>query len=405
MAETYVVRPDLDFVNRVVDEGGEDLKKCFQCATCSVVCELAAGQPNPFPRKEMIWAQWGLKDRLMADPDVWQCHQCNDCSAKCPRGARPADVLASVRREAVQHFAAPQFLSRWVNRANLVPLLLLPVVLLLLAKFAQGPIWDSGQSVLQHLHHEGFYASLFPHWLLIGFYSSFLGLATIGALVGAIRFWGAMKSADNAAGRETVAVGVVASFFRVLKSVLIHDRFSKCTSQATRRTAHLGAFYGFLALFIVSVWAVIALYMINPMIPGHDQDLIYPFVIWNPWKILANLGGIALVVGCVLAIRDRGSEREDVPSSTRFDLVFLWLLLIVGITGLLTEILRYVAEPAGVQGLVYAAYAVYFVHLVVVFDLLIYLPYSKFAHMLYRTVALVYSEHSGRSRTALEPGT
>ena len=404
MAETYVVKPDLDFVHRVAGEGGEDLKKCFQCATCSVVCELAAGQSNPFPRKEMIWAQWGLKDRLMADPDIWLCHQCNDCSTKCPRGARPADVLASLRRENVQHYAAPQFLSRWVNRANILPLFVVPVLLLLLALGLRGPLWESGEGVLKHLDHAGFYANLFPHWLLIGFYSFFLGLASIGAAIGAIRFWGAMKSADQAAGREAAA-GVVASLFRVLKSIVVHDRFSKCTSQAARRTAHLGAFYGFLALFIVSVWAVIALYGINPMIPGHDQDLIYPFAIWNPWKILANLGGIALVVGCVLAIRDRSGEREDAPASTRFDLVFLWLLLIVGITGLLTEILRYVAEPAGVKGLVYAAYAVYFVHLVVVFDLLIYLPHSKFAHMLYRTVALVYSEHSGRSRTTLEPGT
>lgn len=406
MTESYVVKPDMDFLHRILDEGGGDLKKCFQCATCSVACELADGQTNPFPRKEMIWAQWGLKDRLLSDPDIWLCHQCNDCSTKCPRGARPGDVLMAVRQEAVRHYAVPGFLGRWINQAKLLPLLLLmPAVLLVLALLLRDSLWDSGQGALQYLHHEGFYSNLFPHWLLIGFYSFFWGLAMVGAAVGAVRFWKAMKSADEVAGRETASVGVVGSCLRIFKSILIHDRFAKCTSQAARRTAHLGAFYGFLALFAVSVWAVIALYVINPLIPGHDQDLIYPFAIWNPWKLLANFGGIALVVGCLLAIRNRRSGQKEAPASTSFDWIFLWLLLIVGTTGLLTEILRYVAEPSGVKGLVYTAYAIYFVHLIVVFDLLVYLPYSKLAHVVYRTVALVYAEYSGRSQTTLEPRT
>jgi quinone-modifying oxidoreductase subunit QmoC len=392
------IEPDVAFI-RGLKDSGSTFKLCMQCGTCSVTCEVSPDRA-PFPRKEMIWAQWGLKDRLLSDPDIWWCHQCNDCSTKCPRGAKPGDLLNAVRQEAIRHYAVPGFLGRWIGKGSLIPLLIVPVVLLALALFFRDALWTSGEGFLSYLDHEGFYADLFPHWLLIGFYSFFWGLALLGGVIGVFRFWSAMKSADSRAGWNAPSAGVAGSWFRTIKSILVHDRFGKCTSQASRKTAHLGAFYGFLVLFIVSVWAVVALYMINPMIPGHDQDLAYPFSIWNPWKILANLGGLALVVGSLLAIFQRRSEKEDKPASSSFDWLFLGLLLIVGVTGLLTEIFRFAADPGGAPALVNIAYAVYFIHLVAVFDLLIYLPYSKLAHLLYRTVALVYAEHSGRNQAS-----
>ena len=397
------INPDVDFIRSLSKANGNTFKLCMQCGTCSVACAVSP-ERAPFPRKEMIWAQWGLKDRLLADPDIWWCHQCNDCSTKCPRGAKPGDVLHTIRQETVRYYSVPGFLGRWIGQMNIVPLLLFPVVLLVLALLLRDPLWASGQSVLSYLHHEGFYAELFPHWLLIGFYSFFWGLALIGGVMGSVRYWKAMKAADEASGSTLPETGAISSWIRTIKSILIHDRFAKCTSEASRRTAHLGAFYGFLILFIVSVWAVVALYMINPIIPGHDRDLIYPFAIWNPWKILANLGGIALIAGCVLAIRKRRRKEEDAPASSSFDWLFLYLLLIVGITGLLTETFRYVAEYGSVaETLKYIAYSVYFIHLVAVFDLLVYLPYSKLAHVLYRTIALVYAEYSGRSQKILQP--
>jgi len=408
MPDTYVVRPERSFLHRILNQGGEDLKKCFQCATCSVVCELS-NHRKPFPRKEMIWAQWGLKDRLVADPDIWLCHQCNDCSTRCPRGARPGDVLAALRRESVLHHAAPRFLASWASAFAYLPvMLLIPVVLLILALLVRDPLREieSLAPILGFLDHHGFYAELFPHWLLIGFFSFFTGLAFLGALTGVVRFWRAMKASDQAAGDLEPKKGLVASVIRTLTPVFSHGKFGQCEGQTSRRLAHLGAFYGFAALFLVSVWAVIALYMINPFIA---EDLAYPFGFWNPWKLLANAGCIILILGCLKAIVDRVRRPKEVGASTSFDWIFVWLLLAVGVTGLTTEILRFVADPGvhaaeqmGWTGLQHFAYAVYFVHLVFVFDLLIYLPYSKFAHVVYRTVALVYAEHTGRNEVGMD---
>ena len=124
-------------------------------------------------------------------------------------------------------------------------------------------------------------------------------------------------------------------------------------------------------------------------------------------KILANVGGILLIVGAVRAIQSRGNAPKDGKhQSTAFDWVFIWLLLGVGLTGFVVEVFRFVAEgaygaEAYASALATPAYAFYFVHLVAVFGLLVYLPYSKFAHIWYRTVAMIYAEQTGRTRTRL----
>lgn len=387
-----LVRPDRQFIDTLMARGGGDLKRCFQCATCSVICDLNDGL-RPFPRKEMIWAQWGLKDRLMADPDVWLCHQCGDCSARCPRGARAGDVLAAVREQVVRHYAVPRFLTSWANGGATLPLvLLLPVVLLAAALLARGPL----EQALGVGGEHGFYAEFFPHWLLIGFFSLFTGLAVVAAAVGMVRFWKAMRAADTADGGYGPTVGILASLGRTAQAIFTHERFGRCTAQRPRRLAHLAAFYGFLALFVVTVWAVLDLY-VNPYVFGVASQ--YPFDLLHPMKVVANVGGVLLVAGAVKAIVDRRRDVPGTPVSTSFDWIFVWLLLAVGVTGFGTEAFRFTVAPE--SGAASVAHAVYFVHLVVVFQLLVYLPYSKFAHVLYRTVAMVYAEHTARRRPAL----
>jgi len=401
MAEALLVKPDRKFVDEVIAVGGGDLKKCFQCATCSVVCGLSNG-PSPFPRKEMIWAQWGLKDRLVADPDIWLCHQCNDCSLRCPRGARPGDVLAAVRQKAIEHFAFPSVMGRLVNsmRAAPVMLVLVPAVLLLAAILVRGPIEAAVGYVDPHGHE--FYAHFFPHWLLIVFYTTLTLLTFSGLIVGLFRFWKGMKASDVEAGRGEAVLGFVPSLVGAVKAVVTHVRFGKCTDQASRKSSHLMAFYGFIGLFVVTIWAVLDLYLM----PLLGVESLYPFGLLHPMKIVANVAGILLVVGAGKAILDRmNAPKDGHHQSTSFDWIFVWLLLLVGLSGFAVEVFRFVAEGAAPPGayahdgpLAMPAYGFYFVHLVLVFGLLVYLPYSKFAHMWYRTVAMIYAEHTGRTR-------
>ena len=66
---------------------------------------------------------------------------------------------------------------------------------------------------------------------------------------------------------------------------------------------------------------------------------------------------------------------------------------VVGLSGTLA----YLTRLAGIGVL---AYPFYFIHLVFVFSLFIYLPFSKLAHMFYRGAAICFNTYSGREARA-----
>ena len=66
----------------------------------------------------MLLAQWGLVDQLAGDPAVWLCHQCADCSERCPRDAKPGDVLQGLRAAVIRALAFPGFAGSLVGNAR-----------------------------------------------------------------------------------------------------------------------------------------------------------------------------------------------------------------------------------------------------------------------------------------------
>ena len=368
MSDAYLVKPDRKFTQEIIDSGGKSLKKCFQCATCSVSCSLSPDS-RPFPRKEMIWAQWGLKDKLLGDPDIWLCHRCSDCSVTCPRGASPGDVLAAIRDYAVRHYACPGFMGKAIGRPSLLPVMLLVPTVLLIALLA-------GIGHLNIPAGDVEYAHFLPHVPLQVFFGGFTVLAFIAAIAGASRFWKDMNR-QLPPGKNPVGFG--AGFMSAIKDVLSHGRFRKCDEDKSRYYSHLLTFYGFVGLFIVTVAVVVSVYVFD----------FYPLPLFHPLKIFGLLSTAAMVIGLTWIIVARAGKPEATETSNGRDWSFIGILFAVVLTGIATMGMRYVNVPS-------VAYPVYFIHLVVVFALLVYLPYSRFAHMVYRTVALIHTRASGR---------
>lgn len=371
-----VIEPDLKFIRAVNKRSGGMLKQCMQCATCSVVCAQAPDD-RPFPRKEMIWAQWGLKKRLVSDPDVWLCDQCNDCSQQCPRGAKPGDVMAAIRGEAVAHYATPQFLGRALSDPKFLPLLLgIPVLLF-------GTLVGAGLIALPK--GEIVFEEFLPHWLIYAVFVPLTVFITVTALAGVLRFWrdtGATvpSAADLGEGTHKKQGSLASSAIGAAVEILAHSRFKDCEQTRARYVAHFLIFYGFMALLIATGLVVVAMY-------GFGTKL--PLGFWHPIKVLGNLGAVALVVGLVIAIYTRLSQTEKGGRGTYFDWLLVVMLAAVGLTGVATETGRLMEAAT-------FAYTVYFVHIVLVFFLLTYFAHSKFAHVLYRTAALVRAKSIDR---------
>lgn len=378
--------PDREFVQQLIRIGGRSPKKCMQCGTCSVICLLSPSE-QPFPRKEMLWAAWGLRDRLLADPDVWLCHRCEDCSSHCPRDANPGDVLAAIRHYSVVHFAVPSFLAKaCLEPRYLLLLLLLPTIVLLGALLLAGRLeLPAGEIVFAH-----FIPSL---WVQLGALV-FLVPALLAAMISLWRFWRSIGRFRTSAAAATVEDGTVArapesggaTLLAALLDILSHRNFQQCGENRDNLLAHRLTFAGFVLLTLATLGRAI-----YEKLLGLEKGL----PLTDPVKLIGNVGGLLVLVGCGLTIYIRLAKERRYGRGTYFDWSFVGALVLASVTGLLTQWARF-------AGVTPAAYWIYVVHLAFVFALLVYAPYSKFAHAAYRALAMVRARQIGRSQVRQE---
>jgi len=390
MASIPVIQSSSDFREAFFDRGGENASRCYQCATCSSVCELAPANA-PFPRRQILWAQWGLEDRLMGDAGAWLCHQCNDCSVRCPREVNPGDIMASIRAMMVEKMAFPRFLGSMVGNVRKTwPLLVItPIVfwvVLLGLTTGLGPV---------HPHHDlqpsatlgqFFYDQYVPHSLIYIVNFAAVGWVALALFMQGKKFWTALGTQQKRQGK---LIGALAGVFA---AIALHSKFSACERGVPkRRWGHFLVMWGFVGAAVASGFAVVFLYADTPPFSWFFalpffKDIGYPVPIshWNKW--LANISAVALVLGGFLLWFNRRKTTDKlVGATTAFDRFFLWVVLAVIGTGVFTEVFRFIP---GVNPMV--GFAIYIIHLGVVLCLFLTLPYSKFAHILYRTLAMAH---------------
>ena len=342
------------------------MNQCIQCGTCSAVCSLAPDD-RPFPRKEMVWAGWGVKDRLIGNVDIWLCHQCGDCSTSCPREVKPADVIAAVRQKSYEHYIRPRFLGKLVSRPALLPLALAIPAAVIIAILSLAGTFRIPEGMVD-------YSAFFPHAWLNASFSGITLLFYLMAAWGIWRFWRDMKRntppPEGSGGRLPV--------LRVLGEILSHANFSGCGTRKIGRWAHMLVFFGFALLILVTLYAIWAALT-------HR----YPLEFTDPFKIAGNLASLMIYTGIIIMAVQRLTNRKVFGKSGYTDWLLLASIFLLTLSGTLVQAARF--------GNWSMAYHLYFFHLVAVWFVIMYLPFTKLGHIFYRTAALLYARSIGRN--------
>ena len=94
---------DLNFKNVVAaEEGGEHLKKCFQCSSCTLTCPVADAGFDLNPRLIIRQVLVGLRKEVLESSAIWQCVGCYECTDRCPQNVRFTEVIEALRSIAVR---------------------------------------------------------------------------------------------------------------------------------------------------------------------------------------------------------------------------------------------------------------------------------------------------------------
>lgn len=358
---TSKLSPSAKLRKELQRRGGETANRCYQCATCSAVCNLAP-PGAPFPRRQMLAAQWGLEERLVSDPALWLCHQCEDCTVRCPRDAKPGDVMQTLRSISVERLSTPRFMGTLLGNVALTWPVVIGLPILFWAAFIYAV---NGLNIPKNLHA---FDQFVPHWMIYIVNIPIFALVVLMVAISALRAWSLWGDGVERKG------SFISNLIPVLLEIATNKRLGQCDTARPRRTGHLLLMWGFVGALITTTLVAGAIHLLGAKLP-------YPMD--HPFKILGNISAVLLVLGGLWLLINRLSETGRAGASTAFDNFFLFIVLTVVVTGVLTELGRLYFDPG-------SACTLYIIHLGTVLCLFYTFPYSKFAHLVYRTLAMVH---------------
>ncbi|WLH81842.1 MULTISPECIES: tricarballylate utilization 4Fe-4S protein TcuB [unclassified Pseudomonas] len=305
------------------------------------------------------------------------CHNCGACLHACQYAAphefeiNVPKAMAKVRLDTYAEYAWPQVMGKLYRRNGLALALASGAGLALflcLTLLAMGNLFTAMPG--------GNFYGIFPHNTLALMFGAVFGFAVLALTIGVRRFWRNVSPAD-ASPQEKTAAALEATANVARLKYLDGGHGEGCNNaddQFTlwRRRFHHFTFYGFMLCFAATGVATLYHFLL---------DWSAPYPVLSLPVMLGIAGGVGLLIGPagLLWLNLRRNPEHGDENQKPMDRGFIALLFLVSASGLALLAFR---ESAAL-GLMLA------IHLGLVMAFFLTMPYSKFAHGIFRSAALL----------------
>lgn len=82
--------------------GGEKIKSCFQCGTCTASCPIRAVDEVYNPRKIIRMVLLGMREEVLKSEAIWLCTYCYTCQERCPQEVTITDLMFALKNMATR---------------------------------------------------------------------------------------------------------------------------------------------------------------------------------------------------------------------------------------------------------------------------------------------------------------
>jgi heterodisulfide reductase subunit C len=99
---------DPNFKSLIASEpGGENIKKCFSCGTCTAGCPVREVTDRYNPRRIIRMAILGMKKEVLSSDFIWLCSSCYTCFERCPQNVKIPELMNAIKNIAVKEGYLP----------------------------------------------------------------------------------------------------------------------------------------------------------------------------------------------------------------------------------------------------------------------------------------------------------